>query len=61
VFKLRTIDLAPAELRTLTHRQVVRDFTTRKHFPGRHRIDLLLNGRVVAEADFHLQPVAKTP
>ncbi|MEG3145500.1 DNA alkylation repair protein [Sphingomonas sp. RT2P30] len=61
VFKLRTIDLAPAEVRTLTHRQVVRDFTTRKHFPGRHRIDLLLNGRVVAEADFHLQPVAKTP
>lgn len=54
VFKLRTIDLAPGALRTLTHRQVIRDFTTRKHFPGRHRIDLLLNGRAVAEAYFDL-------
>ncbi len=61
VFKLRTIDLAPAEQRTLTHRQVIRDFTTRKHFPGRHRIDLLLNGRLVAAADFdlNLRPQAR--
>ncbi|CAN5246609.1 DNA alkylation repair protein [soil metagenome] len=55
VFKLRTIELAPAEMRSITHRQIVRDFTTRVHFPGLHRIDLLLNGRVVAQTDFHLR------
>jgi 3-methyladenine DNA glycosylase AlkC len=58
VFKLRTIVLAPAEARTLTHRQVIRNFTTRTHYPGLHRVDLLLNGRVVAQADFHLKPGA---
>jgi hypothetical protein len=33
---------------------VVRDFTTRKHHPGFHRIELMVNGEVVAETGFSL-------
>lgn len=54
VFKLRTIDLAPGEVVTIVHRQTVRDFTTRIHQPGRHTVELLVNGLVLAVDAFVL-------
>lgn len=44
VFKLRRIELPPAAELPLTSTISFADMTTRKHYPGRHRIDLLVNG-----------------
>ncbi len=56
VFKWTALDLAPGETVELTKRQTIRDFTTRKHHPGRHRVELQVNGRTLAEAEFELLP-----
>ena len=55
VFKWTTLDLAPGETATLTKRQTVRDFSTRKHHPGVHRVELQVNGRRLAETAFTLR------
>ncbi|MFZ5675552.1 MAG: DNA alkylation repair protein [Pseudomonadota bacterium] len=44
VFKLRRIELPPATELPLASTVSFADMTTRKHYPGRHRIDLLVNG-----------------
>ncbi len=54
VFKWKTLDLLPRETLTLTKRQVIRDFSTRRHHAGRHKIELQINGRRLAEAAFTL-------
>lgn len=56
VFKWTTLELAPGESATLTKRQTIRDFTTRRHHPGRHRVELQINGRRLAETAFTLAP-----
>ncbi len=55
VFKGWTLELAPGEERQLQRRHPVRAVTTRRHHPGRHRVELRINGRAVAEAHFELQ------
>lgn len=54
VFKLRLLDLALGETASLSISQTIKDFTTRKHHPGWHRVELLLNGRTMAESGFEL-------
>ena len=54
VFKWKTLDLAPRETLTLTKRQVIRDFSTRRHHAGAHRVELQINGRRLAETAFTL-------
>jgi len=54
VFKWTQLDLAPAESLTLTKRQTIRDFSTRRHHTGRHRVELQINGRRLAETTFTL-------
>ncbi|HTJ79091.1 MAG TPA: DNA alkylation repair protein [Rariglobus sp.] len=54
VFKWKALDLAPRESLTLTKRQVIRDFSTRRHHAGVHRVELQINGRRLAESSFHL-------
>lgn len=54
VFKWTTLELAPGEAVTFTKRQIIRDFTTRRHHPGRHRVELQVNGRRLAETGFTL-------
>ncbi len=44
VFKLRKLTLAPGERAALSGAISFADMTTRRHYPGRHRIDLLING-----------------
>jgi hypothetical protein len=52
VFKLRKVDL-PAFVRTRLGGSVsFRDMTTRRHYPGRHRVDLIINGLNYALAEF---------
>ena len=54
VFKLKEAELAAGGACELAISQTVRDFTTRKHNAGFHRVELLVNGEVVAESGFDL-------
>ncbi|WP_432769051.1 MAG: DNA alkylation repair protein [Sphingopyxis sp.] len=56
VFKLRTFELAAGDTATLGLRQTIRDFTTRRHYPGRHDVDLIVNGVTMARAAFDILP-----
>jgi hypothetical protein len=44
VFKLKTVDLAPQETVTLSKTVSLADLTTRKHYPGTHTVDVVING-----------------
>ena len=54
VFKWTSLTLAPGESAELSRRQTIRDFSTRRHHPGLHRVELQVNGRRVAETAFTL-------
>jgi 3-methyladenine DNA glycosylase AlkC len=55
VFKWTEVELASNQTLQLTKSQLIRDFTTRKHHPGHHRIELQINGQRVAAAGFELK------
>lgn len=54
VFKLKTFDLAAGDTAALGIRQAIRDFSTRRHHPGRHRVELIVNGQVMATNAFEI-------
>lgn len=54
VFKLKTFDLPAGKSAKLAIRQTIRDFSTRRHHPGTHAVDLLVNGQVLASGAFDL-------
>lgn len=54
VFKLKETELAPNSGCDLAISQTVKDFTTRKHNAGFHRVELMVNGEVLAESGFDL-------
>jgi 3-methyladenine DNA glycosylase AlkC len=56
VFKGWKFSLAPGEHRTLVKRHSLRPVTTRRLYPGEHRIELLVNGQACAHASFDLLP-----
>ncbi|MGY6709163.1 MAG: DNA alkylation repair protein [Rhizobiaceae bacterium] len=55
VFKLKSFDLPPGGQQALSIRRAIRDFSTRTHNAGHHRVDLMINGAVVAEGGFLLE------
>jgi 3-methyladenine DNA glycosylase AlkC len=54
VFKLKRITLERDATISLTIGVTLADLTTRKHYPGRHDIDVLINGRRTALGRFTL-------
>ena len=52
VFKLKEVELKPKERITISKSQVFKDFTTRKHFAGKHLLQIQVNGKVLAEKEF---------
>jgi 3-methyladenine DNA glycosylase AlkC len=54
VFKITEGSFAPGERREFDRKHPFRDFTTRKHHPGEHRLSILVNGEVSAEAKLML-------
>lgn len=54
VFKWTEMELKGGEKLELSKTQVIRDFTTRKHYPGNHKVELQINGQRVASAAFDL-------
>ncbi len=55
VFKLKTFTLAPGEVQTLRKVHKVRPISTRVYYPGRHTIEVQVNGSTHAQADFDLR------
>jgi 3-methyladenine DNA glycosylase AlkC len=55
VFKLRRIVLPPAARADFAATVSFKDLTTRRHYTGRHRIDLLINGTAYPLAAFDVQ------
>ena len=55
IFKWRLVTVPPGEAIRLSKRQEIRDFTTRRHHPGRHRVELQVNGHRLAETAFTLR------
>lgn len=47
--------LQPGEQRSLTKRHSLRAVTTRRDYSGRHQVDLVVNGKVVASSAFALR------
>jgi 3-methyladenine DNA glycosylase AlkC len=54
VFKLRELTLAAGDTQVIRKRQTIRNFTTRKHYAGRHDIEVQINGRILARGQFFL-------
>ncbi len=44
VFKLKTLELAPGQTTELAKTLSLKEMSTRKHYPGLHRVDVILNG-----------------
>lgn len=54
VFKMKTFDLPAGTTVTLGVRQSIRDFSTRRHHPGCHDVELIVNGRTMANNAFEI-------
>lgn len=54
VFKLAKPKLAPGAEVALAKRHALKPISTRRYYPGAHRVEVLVNGRCVAEATFSL-------
>lgn len=57
VFKLKQLELAPSSRIYLQKKISFAQLTTRQHYPGNHRIDILVNGRAHVLGEFYLHPV----
>jgi 3-methyladenine DNA glycosylase AlkC len=54
VFKLKEIELKRGESVQISKKQSFADFTTRKHFAGEHKLEILVNGKVVKATKFRV-------
>ncbi len=55
VFKLKEVELGARASINVTKRQRIVDFSTRKHYPGEHMLEVMVNGKVHAQASFVLR------
>jgi 3-methyladenine DNA glycosylase AlkC len=51
VFKLKEVSLQAGESVAISKKQRFQNFTTREHFPGKHVLEILVNGEVRARAE----------
>lgn len=59
VFKLTQIELSAGASQRLSKRLSLAQMTTRKHYPGVHGLELLLNGRAQSLGHFNLRPAPR--
>lgn len=55
VFKLKAFTLGAGEHHTINRAQHIRELTTRKHYPGKHAVHVLVNGERLGSAQFELR------
>jgi 3-methyladenine DNA glycosylase AlkC len=56
VFKLKTLELAPGQTAQFAKKLSLAEMTTRKHYPGEHKVDVILNGQAQTLGAFELVP-----
>ncbi|WP_316788743.1 DNA alkylation repair protein [Pedobacter frigoris] len=54
VFKLKEINLLPDQTVAVSKRQIFKDMTTRKHYAGKHIIEIIINGKDYGSKEFNL-------
>ncbi|MCC6246044.1 MAG: DNA alkylation repair protein [Gemmatimonadaceae bacterium] len=58
VFKMANIDIASGSTMSVRKTVSLADLTTRRHYPGVHRVELQLNGKVTSLGEFTLRPAS---
>ncbi|MBB4481540.1 DNA alkylation repair protein [Rhizobium etli] len=61
VFKCKSIMLAPGQSQAIERRHAMRPITTRRYYPGQHRIAILVNGAESASESFILKMPSPDP
>lgn len=54
VFKLKDLTLKPGQKITISKKQLLKDFSTRKHYTGTHFIEIQVNGKSYGKLAFKL-------
>jgi len=54
VFKLKTLELDGLQQQSVRKKQQIANFTTRVHYAGQHKVDIIINGEVLASSGFNL-------
>jgi hypothetical protein len=54
-FKGKQITLQPGQTLVWTKQHPIKPITTRRYYPGVHRVEIQLNGQSHAQADFELR------
>ncbi|KQS99225.1 MULTISPECIES: DNA alkylation repair protein [unclassified Rhizobium] len=54
VFKWKSLTLKPGKTLVMARSHAMRAITTRQYYPGAHRVEILVNGAVLAGGDFTL-------
>lgn len=54
VFKIKELEMSPGQTETIVKYQRFQDFTTRKHYPGEHRLYAIVNGQRLGEGKFEV-------
>ncbi|EFQ64159.1 DNA alkylation repair enzyme-like protein [Pseudomonas fluorescens WH6] len=55
VFKLKAFTLGTGEQQPISREQHIRELTTRKHYPGRHVVHVMVNGERLGSTEFELR------
>ncbi len=55
VFKLKAFTLGAGEQQRISREQHIRELTTRKHYPGKHAVHVMVNGERLGSAEFELR------
>lgn len=54
VFKLKSVELAPSQVVAFSKKISLKEMTTRKHYAGLHRVDVVINGTPMELGEFIL-------
>lgn len=54
VFKLKEIEMKQKQLVSISKKQAFKDFTTRKHYSGKHILEIQVNGQKLIKKEFTL-------
>ncbi|RPD41689.1 DNA alkylation repair protein [Chitinophaga barathri] len=55
VFKLKEVTLQPGETIDVSKKQLFQDLTTRKHYAGKHLLEIIVNGKMMGSKGFSLE------
>lgn len=54
VFKIKEMNIEGGELVEINKKHLFKNFTTRKHYAGKHALEIVINGNAVAKKQFAL-------